>query len=260
MDRQPRTVTVNTKFGSKSVQTALEGPEAIAVLGEFVQAHPDARFEASLLRTEAQFGLTNVQWAWVYVLAQQELDRRSAQQAEPVAVDFGAISAFLRAAQGKLLDPKVKLTTSAGRPVQLRMAGTRSRYYGEIMVTDGAPFGSSKFYGTVDVGGQFKGRTPDLADVLELLHAFAADPAAVAAAYGKATGNCCFCRRALQDKRSLAVGYGPICADNFSLPWGDVLEAEGAQEAEDAPKPKRARKARSLPESAIAGSMADPSL
>jgi len=34
------------------------------------------------------------------------------------------------------------------------------------------------------------------------------------------TGNCCFCRRELTDKRSTEVGYGPICADHFSLPWG----------------------------------------
>lgn len=41
-----------------------------------------------------------------------------------------------------------------------------------------------------------------------------------AAAYGKATDHCVFCSRALTDDRSVAVGYGEICASNMGLPWG----------------------------------------
>ena len=32
---------------------------------------------------------------------------------------------------------------------------------------------------------------------------------------------CCFCNRALEDERSTAVGYGPICAGHFGLAWGN---------------------------------------
>ena len=38
--------------------------------------------------------------------------------------------------------------------------------------------------------------------------------------YAFATSSCSFCSIALTDKRSVAVGYGPICASNYGLPWG----------------------------------------
>jgi hypothetical protein len=41
--------------------------------------------------------------------------------------------------------------------------------------------------------------------------------------------------RALSDDRSTAVGYGPICADHYGLPWGEAAapaaEATAAAEA-----------------------------
>ena len=36
-----------------------------------------------------------------------------------------------------------------------------------------------------------------------------------ARAFGKQHGFCCACARSLDDERSLAVGYGPVCASNF---------------------------------------------
>jgi hypothetical protein len=42
----------------------------------------------------------------------------------------------------------------------------------------------------------------------------------VAAEHGHKTGNCCFCSRPLNDARSTEVGYGPVCADKWELPWG----------------------------------------
>lgn len=41
-----------------------------------------------------------------------------------------------------------------------------------------------------------------------------------AAAHGHAHGNCVFCSRDLTDERSTTVGYGPVCAERYSLPWG----------------------------------------
>jgi hypothetical protein len=40
------------------------------------------------------------------------------------------------------------------------------------------------------------------------------------ALYGHRTGACVFCSHPIDDERSLAAGYGPICAGNFGLPWG----------------------------------------
>lgn len=46
-----------------------------------------------------------------------------------------------------------------------------------------------------------------------------------AAEFGALYGTCVFCARTLTDERSITVGYGPTCADNNSLPWGEVAAA-----------------------------------
>ena len=92
-------------------------------------------------------------------------------------------------------------------------------------MTDGKPFGSAIWYGRIDASGKFdlsaKIDAHTASAITALLVNFAANPAKVASAYGKQTGSCCFCARELTDDRSVRVGYGPICADKFSLPWGN---------------------------------------
>ncbi len=83
------------------------------------------------------------------------------------------------------------------------------------------------FYGTISAEGTFAGR-PELfvpatrtAAIANRLTTFVADPVATAGADGRLAGRCCFCRLPLTDERSTSVGYGPVCADHFGLPWGD---------------------------------------
>lgn len=42
-----------------------------------------------------------------------------------------------------------------------------------------------------------------------------------AKAFGDSTHHCVFCHKGLTTKESKAVGYGPVCADNYGLPWGE---------------------------------------
>jgi hypothetical protein len=84
----------------------------------------------------------------------------------------------------------------------------------------------NKFYGTIKPSGQFHqkfGYSDQLIDkIKEALSSFAADPAGVAAQYGKMHGKCCFCNKGLSDEKSTSVGYGPICAQHYGLPWGST--------------------------------------
>ncbi len=43
-----------------------------------------------------------------------------------------------------------------------------------------------------------------------------------AAKFGQLYGTCCFCWRELTDERSIEAGYGPTCAENRGLPWGET--------------------------------------
>lgn len=55
---------------------------------------------------------------------------------------------------------------------------------------------------------------------------------------GKISGVCQFCNHPLTDARSKSKGYGPICAKNWGLPWGDIrkdCEIKQAQEVLSTP-------------------------
>lgn len=43
---------------------------------------------------------------------------------------------------------------------------------------------------------------------------------------GKAMGRCCFCGTKIESEESLVHGYGPICAENFGLPWGEASKEQ----------------------------------
>lgn len=131
----------------------------------------------------------------------------------------GVFALFEQAISNKLKYPKIRLQTCDGSPVVLLRAGDKSKYTGQIMVTDGRPYGANTYYGRVDTAGTFFPASLS-SEVQNLLMRLSADPAGVASEYGRLTGNCCFCGLKLTDQRSTAVGYGPICADKFGLAWG----------------------------------------
>jgi hypothetical protein len=157
--------------------------------------------------------------------------------AETVAVNGTAISRvrglFNTAKSRGLKHPKIRLQTAEGEKLVIGEAGPNSRYAGALMLTDGAPFGSNKWYGRIE--GSALTPSGQMTDGIKaLLTALGDDPARTAEAYGRLTGNCCFCARALTDGRSVAMGYGPVCAEKFGLAWGEErVETEVAVVAED---------------------------
>lgn len=67
--------------------------------------------------------------------------------------------------------------------------------------------------------------------VLSTLASFELDPQKVGAMEGHATGQCCFCGLKLKTAASVAAGYGPTCANNFGLPWGEGDAKQNLQKA-----------------------------
>jgi hypothetical protein len=181
----------------------------------------DHSFAASLISAAQSRGsLSPKQEHWAQVLVDRALNPQPAPT--PVAVvDVSGIVSLLVGAQSRLKWPKVRLATDSGQRVVLSLAGERSRYRGDVMVTDGGPFGDNVYFGRITAEGGAVVASASLTDeVRHLLIAFAADPAGVGAAIGKRFGHCCFCSRTLETKESLHVGYGPVCAGNYGLPWG----------------------------------------
>jgi hypothetical protein len=198
---------------------------SIAQLEAVVNKLPEYRqsFAKSLIR-QAPSGLSREQAFWVDKLV--EIANGGAQERETVDVGnmAGAIALFDKAAD-HLKFPKVRLRVMmepVHRDIRLAVAGHRARVPGSINVSDDAPYGAGNWYGRIHRDGRFeKNDAVEVpAKLVELLKRFAEHPAETAAEFGRLTGHCCFCDRHLEDERSTEVGYGPVCAKRWGLPWG----------------------------------------
>jgi len=145
---------------------------------------------------------------------------------EPAQVgSFQGVVDLLTRAHTNLKFPKIKISLG-DRKIKLYRAGERSKYCGQVQVCDDAPFGQGRYYGRVDADGAFHASSDGraLEGLTEMLAELAENPAGAALKHARRTGNCCFCARDLVDPRSVSMGYGPICADHYGLPWGEVVE------------------------------------
>lgn len=179
----------------------------------------DTDFVSSLVNAANTRGLSEKQSHWVGVL----FDRYNKPAPAPVGKKIGDLAGvfhlFDTAAQ-TLNFPKVLVETLDGTQVKLSVAGDSARIPGSINVVNRD---TDEWLGRILQDGTFvqSSRAEHVPAGLEdTLVDFAKRPAEVAATYGKKTGCCCFCARELTDSRSVEVGYGPICAENFGLPWG----------------------------------------
>lgn len=133
-------------------------------------------------------------------------------------VSFVKLAEMFDKAAAELTRPRVMFAADGVGEFQVRRAGDNSRNPGYLYVTfDGEYVGKIE---PLVKGARFYATRECPAAVVQSLTKFNSDPVKAAVAYGQATGNCCFCARKLDDPRSVEVGYGPICADRFGLPWG----------------------------------------
>lgn len=184
----------------------------------------DKDFATSLLSQFDRKGdLSDKQWPYVIKLAKAA----TGQEEKPKSVEVGSMVALVnlfKRAKAHLKRPAIVLQNAAVGEIRLSEAGQKARVPGSINVTTPGPYGERVWYGRVTVDGTFQQSPKVVAPtaLVEALRLFAADPVGQAAKHGHLTGRCCFCNRKLEDERSTAVGYGPICADHYGLPWGEA--------------------------------------
>jgi hypothetical protein len=146
------------------------------------------------------------------------------REAPPPSASVGSLAPVLvmfKIAAQHLKFPKVRLATEDGTPVVLSLAGANSKNAGMVYVKlDGMYAGKVDHQGNVWKSGDITGQ--EWEQTVKVLTELASHPAQAAKAYGQRTGNCCFCGTEITTKESLAVGYGPICAEHYGLPWGDT--------------------------------------
>ena len=217
-----------------------------ANLGELQER--DQGFASSLLEQFHERGLSAKQEYWVGVLADRARERIAAKQRAaaaapaPKRVDLSRIVDLLTKAREHKDHPFILVDAGLDcGELRLNIAGSASKYAGQINIATRGSYEDRVWLGRVDHEGRYwpsrdAERGGEAPHVQAALEALAKDPAGVASAFGRRTGSCCFCARALTDARSVSVGYGPICADNFGLPWGEVIE-EAVVEQLPLPRP-----------------------
>ena len=119
-------------------------------------------------------------------------------------------------ASSHLKYPKISFNSLSNDKVQLYLATKKyiaikvnGEYVGKIQ-----PFENAN--GEWDASFRMYQGSTELQREIE---SFCANPLESAILRGQAYSHCCFCNLELTNKASLQMGYGPICADNYGLPW-----------------------------------------
>lgn len=129
------------------------------------------------------------------------------------------IQIFDRAAEN-LSFPKIReihIDLDNSEPLTLHRY-TQGKTPGAVSVNDL----SGEWFGKITRDGKFYPSRNCPSWIKPALKLFCENPEKIAADSGKLNGRCCFCNRKLTDERSLSVGYGAICADNYGLSWGET--------------------------------------
>ena len=141
------------------------------------------------------------------------------------------VAHFQKAAQ-KLQYPRITIHDPAIGKIVIRQAPDGGKNAGFLYVNvDG------EYKGKVSPGGSYyivgDPSTEGARLLTDLMRKILQDPVNTLAITGKKMGACCFCSLPLTNASSVHHGYGPTCAENFGLPWGDTPKSTESTESTD---------------------------
>ena len=181
----------------------------------------DKEFAASLYSNFLFYGgLSPKQWNYVPVLLSRVEGRETFDgNFAPILIMFRLAATTGNKGQG-LQRPRIRLLSDEGTFVMLVFDMAKPD---KIAVHRGgwAGNGRREFCGTI-AGNTIYPHSPKTMtpDVVKVIKDLAVDPAGVAKAMAGKLNMCMFCGATLSDEESKEKGYGPVCAENFGLPWG----------------------------------------
>lgn len=222
--------TLTLRWRDDVLSSALTDAEAAAACERIPADHHSHDYTQSLIADLRHFGsLFEGKRFWLHCHAQQQVERE-ARAASPAAVAIPAsatahlprIAAFLTPVSRKLKSGARVTFESGPLTVSIARAGERSRHPGSFYVRGLTGFGGDGYFGRITPEGHFLPSASCPYEVLALLDEFEANPAEYCAAYGRRTGNCCFCAARLNDPVSMGLGYGPVCGPKYGLKWGKL--------------------------------------
>jgi hypothetical protein len=190
----------------------------------------DRTFANSLINQGRRHGLSSKQMHWV-----GELTKRASQAAKPreQVGDLNGVLSLFDTAQKHLKRPAIVLHIPQVGEVRISVADEHSRVPGSLNVADNAAYGQGNWYGRILRDGTFEpSRVETPAELMPALRDFAERPAEAAAEHGRLVGKCAFCNSKLSDEESTELGYGPVCARKWGMPYGRKRRAFKCEEAQ----------------------------
>jgi hypothetical protein len=88
---------------------------------------------------------------------------------------------------------------------------------------DDAGYEEQDYVGKINAQGEFHPLRDLRPELIALLAKVNEDFVTAVRDYGTVTGRCGFCALQLTDRVSIALNYGPICADNYGLPHNETV-------------------------------------
>jgi len=200
----------------------------------------DQEFAASLIKqyTDRNF-LSEKQWYWVGKLLERagampsSTGYASTTTATAIEEIFNGqiIQSLLQGASAQLKRPKLRYQTDGGSKIVFSyVADSSSRWHKCVFIDNGGKE-HKKRYGFINSLGNGRLDRTSPPEIKGLIRKIAEDPVNAAKLSGQRYSNCCFCGLELLNKSSVHHGYGPICAANWGLPWGDTGDAADEEEA-----------------------------
>lgn len=187
-----------------------------ALNASHLPAERDASFAESLCTQFRQsYSLSPRQWEWVNTLLER------AYGSEPLYGDFKAVLVMFRIAGERLKKPKIRLMSDDNIFVQLTFNPEKPSVI-EIHRDGWQGHGKRKLAGWIYEEQIVPYKSDRFTEGMKsVIQDFSLDPKRVSLAMAKRIGACMYCGSRLTDDTSKAVGYGPICAETYELPWGD---------------------------------------
>lgn len=167
------------------------------------------------------------------VLRSAAKDVRAKDKEVKVAPGIAELFALFASAKGKLQYPKIRILTARTRLVlQISKSGD-TIYVNDRDLTQFISYANKErkvTYGCIRKWGMdqmtYNGQPiPDVQEAIEELLQGPVDSLKLA---GQKIGTCCFCGLDLTTRESVTAGYGPICAEKWGLPWGQLSLPEAS--------------------------------
>ena len=187
----------------------------------------DKSFAISLASQFERNGLSTKQVYWVHTLMERYTDSlgttgtMTPKKKQYETRDIGAV--------GPIFD-LFKRAHKKGSTLTLRIM-VDGRQLKLTQISDGKPININEYpiqgkiwHGALEPTGKLslteKCKIPE--GLTQILMELAVDPSKATGKQGRLMKCCCFCGIGLTSEDSRYYGYGPICAENFGLEWGNA--------------------------------------